>query len=394
MPTKNKKVSPSKTIKNKKPVKASKPAAKPARSASKPAPGKSAAKSVKKPAKPVKASKAAAKPSKPAPKKKPEVKKPVKTAVKAQKTAIKPKPAAKNAAKKAVSLTKGKTSKPTKVVKPVKQAPSAKTKAVKPSKPVVSKAKATPKTTAKPASKAPAKPVSVAAAKKPEAGPKASIQKPVVKDSKPLKTAPQPAENKVPVNENTRKATDVFSKKPNSDRSNSGVLAITNTIPVKDKHEISPSKIALISNSITNPIKKTDSYAVKPEKEPNGKFELEFVIHSSAEMLYEFLSTPSGLSEWFCDDLNIRNGIYTFIWEDQLQQARLLKTVDVHLVRFQWVDKTDGSYFEFRIQRDDLTNDISLIITDFAETVSERESSKLLWHSQIEKLMHVIGSIF
>ncbi|MBA3683581.1 MAG: SRPBCC domain-containing protein [Bacteroidetes bacterium] len=111
-------------------------------------------------------------------------------------------------------------------------------------------------------------------------------------------------------------------------------------------------------------------------------------------MLYEFLSTPSGLSEWFCDDVNIRNGIYTFIWDGQMQQARLLKTVDVLLVRFQWVDKNDGSYFEFRIQRDDLTNDISFIITDFADTNSERESSKLLWASQVEKLMHVIGSIF
>ncbi len=172
------------------------------------------------------------------------------------------------------------------------------------------------------------------------------------------------------------------------------VLAITNTIPKKEKVEISLSKIASISSSITNPVKKTDSYAIKPEKEPAGKFELEFIVHASADMLYEFLSTPSGLSEWFCDDVNIRNGIYTFIWDGQMQQARLLKTVDVLLVRFQWVDKNDGSYFEFRIQRDDLTNDISFIITDFADTNSERESSKLLWASQVEKLMHVIGSIF
>lgn len=172
------------------------------------------------------------------------------------------------------------------------------------------------------------------------------------------------------------------------------VLAINNTIPKKEKIEISPSKIASISSSITNPIKKTDSYAIKSEKEPNGKFELEFVVHASADMFFEFLSTPSGLSEWFCDDVNIRNGIYTFIWDGQMQQARLLKTIDVLLVRFQWVDKSDGSYFEFRIQRDDLTNDISLIITDFADSNSERESAKLLWHSQVEKLMHVIGSIF
>lgn len=183
----------------------------------------------------------------------------------------------------------------------------------------------------------------------------------------------------------------VFSK---TEKKTPEVLAVQNTLPVKNKEEIPLSKIVSISSSITNAVRKTDSYSIKPEKEPNGKFEMEFVIHSSAEMLYEFLSTPSGLSEWFCDDLNIRNGIYTFIWDDQLMQARLLKTVELQVVRFQWVDKTDGSYFEFRIQKDDLTNDISLIITDFAETSGERESAKLLWQSQIEKLRHVIGSIF
>ncbi len=171
------------------------------------------------------------------------------------------------------------------------------------------------------------------------------------------------------------------------------VIALNNTIPIKKENEISLSKIASISSAITNPVKKTESYSVKLEKEPNGKFELEFVIKASADLLYEFLYTQSGLSEWFCDDVNIRNGIYTFIWDGQMQQARLLKTIDHQLVRFQWVDKTDGSFFEFRLQQDDLTNDVSLMITDFADNSSEKESSKLLWQSQIEKLMHVVGSI-
>ena len=171
------------------------------------------------------------------------------------------------------------------------------------------------------------------------------------------------------------------------------VIAINNTIPVKKENEISLSKIASIASSITNPIKKTESYSVKPEKEPNGKFELEFVIKASADLLYEFLYTQSGLSEWFCDDVNIRNGIYTFIWDGQMQQARLLKTIDHQLVRFQWVDKIDGSFFEFRLQHDDLTNDVSLMVTDFADSLNERDSSKLLWQNQVEKLMHVVGSI-
>jgi len=172
------------------------------------------------------------------------------------------------------------------------------------------------------------------------------------------------------------------------------VLAITNNIPVQVKQEISTSKINSISSSITNPVKTNDAYAVKFEKEPNGKYELEFVVKSSADLLFEFLYTSSGLSEWFCDDVNIRNGIYTFVWDGQLQQARLLKTIENQLVRFQWVDKVDGSYFEFRIQKDELTNDISLIITDFAENTQDANSSKLLWQSQVDKLLHVIGSIF
>ncbi len=172
------------------------------------------------------------------------------------------------------------------------------------------------------------------------------------------------------------------------------VLAITNVIPKVEKVELSASKIASITSSITNPVKKVEAYAVKPEKEPNGKFEMEYITRASAEMLYEFLATPSGLSEWFCDDVNIRNGIFTFIWDGQMQQARLLKTIDEHLVRFQWVDKTDGSFFEFRIQRDDLTNDISLIITDFADSKGDQESAKLLWNNQVDKLMHVLGSVY
>jgi uncharacterized protein YndB with AHSA1/START domain len=236
---------------------------------------------------------------------------------------------------------------------------------------------------------------------------KKAIQAPVV-TAKKVESVQKPASNAVaataaPISKEkiTRPVMDEKLKKMAANalkrippEKRTGVLAINANATAKSKNEISPSKIAHISYSITNPSRKTDSYAIRPEKEPAGKFEMEFVVHASAEMLYEFISTPSGLSEWFCDDLNIRNGIYTFIWDDQLQQARLLKTIDQQLVRFQWVDKTDGSYFEFRIQRDDLTNDISLIITDFGDTHSERESSKLLWQSQVEKLMHVLGSIF
>ncbi|MFO0356918.1 MAG: START-like domain-containing protein [Sphingobacteriaceae bacterium] len=289
--------------------------------------------------------------------------------------------------------------------KAAKKAPAKKQKPVKKAVVKAKKAKVAPKKAAPKKPIAKAKPVKKAAPKKvakpvvKKAAPKKPVAKPVAKKEVKKVEAPKVVVKKTipvkPIQENHTPVKAVAKKEvmADDDKKND-VLAIMNTIPKTEVPQLSASKIASITSSITNPIKKQGAYAVKTEKEPNGKFEIEFGFRASSEMLYEFFSTASGLSEWFCDDVNIRNGIYTFIWDGQMQQARLLKTVDNQLARYQWVDKTDGSYFEFRIERDDLTNDISLIVTDFADNKADQESAKLLWHSQVEKLMHVIGSIF
>lgn len=129
-----------------------------------------------------------------------------------------------------------------------------------------------------------------------------------------------------------------------------------------------------------------------PKKEPKGKFELEYVVRTSAGILYELLTTPSGLSEWFADDVNIRDGIFTFFWDGSEQKARLLGFKEEKYVRLQWLDKPEGSYFEFRIEKDELTGDISLMIVDFADEASDQQTSKLLWDSQVNKLLHVLGN--
>ncbi len=152
----------------------------------------------------------------------------------------------------------------------------------------------------------------------------------------------------------------------------------------------------MVKKSIVAPItfRQEDPGPTKFIKEPNGKFEMEFVIRASEDMVFEFVSTESGLSEWFCDDVTIRNGIFTFIWDGQEQQAKLVKELPPSYIRYQWMDKNDGSYFEFKTQKDELTNDISLIITDFASDKSDEESARLLWNSQVDKLLHVLGSFF
>lgn len=122
-------------------------------------------------------------------------------------------------------------------------------------------------------------------------------------------------------------------------------------------------------------------------------FHLEYPIHSSINILFERLSTISGLSEWFADDVNIdREGIYTFTWEGSSQQAQLVSKKKGQFVRFKWLDSAEDEYFEFKIQIDDLTSDVSLIVTDFADDEEEKEDAINLWDTQIDLLKSIIGS--
>ena len=121
------------------------------------------------------------------------------------------------------------------------------------------------------------------------------------------------------------------------------------------------------------------------------KFEIEFVIQSSPQMLYQYLATPSGLSEWFADNVNSRGEKFTFIWDGSEEEAKLLKRKTAEFVRFAWEEAEDDSYFEMKIIVDEITKDVSLFITDFAED-DEVEESKMLWTNQVSDLKQVLGS--
>jgi len=123
----------------------------------------------------------------------------------------------------------------------------------------------------------------------------------------------------------------------------------------------------------------------------NTKMELEYTINTSPKVLFPRLSTAGGLSEWFADDVHVNNKIFTFIWERSEQEAEMLMKKELQFVRFHWLDDEDPkSYFEFKIHQDDLTRDIALIITDFAEE-EDLESAKELWDSQVGSLKHLLG---
>ncbi len=120
------------------------------------------------------------------------------------------------------------------------------------------------------------------------------------------------------------------------------------------------------------------------------KFELEYTLNTSPRVLFNRLSTPAGLSEWFADDVNLKDGLYSFEWNGTAQIAEVVARKDNKYIRFKWIEEEDECYFEFKIQKDELTGDLALMITDFAEK-NEMADATDLWDTQIAELKHAIG---
>lgn len=122
-----------------------------------------------------------------------------------------------------------------------------------------------------------------------------------------------------------------------------------------------------------------------------SKIQLEFPIKCSPSVLHNRFSTASGLSEWFADDVHVKGKKYTFIWDGSEQVAEMIQNKDSRVVRFKWDDDDDEeTYFEFLITKDELTGDVTLLITDFADD-DEVEEVTELWNSQVTDLRRILG---
>jgi uncharacterized protein YndB with AHSA1/START domain len=122
------------------------------------------------------------------------------------------------------------------------------------------------------------------------------------------------------------------------------------------------------------------------------RYELEYTLNCSPKVLFSRLSTPEGLSEWFADNVTVNGEIFTFHWNKSEGKARISTLRENKSVRFEWIDRLnkESNYFEFRIIIEELTGDLALLITDFAEP-DEKEDAIYLWDSQISDLKRALG---
>ena len=123
------------------------------------------------------------------------------------------------------------------------------------------------------------------------------------------------------------------------------------------------------------------------------KIHLEYMLKAgSANIVWSIISTPSGLETWFADKVTVDDKIYTFHWgKTEQRKAEVAHIRTNNYIRFHWLDDEDKhSYFELRINYNELTEDLTLEITDWAES-DEIEDMKDLWNSEIEKMKRVSG---
>ncbi len=120
-------------------------------------------------------------------------------------------------------------------------------------------------------------------------------------------------------------------------------------------------------------------------------YTLEYPVRCSPSILFEFLSTPAGLQEWFADRVDERDNIFFFSWNGSSQKAEVLESQEEKFIRFHWLDAPKEEYFEFSIEKSEITNQTILIVKDFAEKKEVKDQS-MLWDYQVKDLFHRIGS--
>jgi len=121
------------------------------------------------------------------------------------------------------------------------------------------------------------------------------------------------------------------------------------------------------------------------------KFTLEYIIRSSPMILYDFLTTATGLQQWFADEVDNDGREFSFTWRGDTERADLVSTEDDDFIRYRWEWQDANEYFEFRIDKTEITNDTILYVTDFAEE-RDIDNAKRLWDAQIHNLIKRIGA--
>ncbi|UXX78020.1 START-like domain-containing protein [Reichenbachiella carrageenanivorans] len=122
------------------------------------------------------------------------------------------------------------------------------------------------------------------------------------------------------------------------------------------------------------------------------KFVGEYEIRASKKMLYPYLSTASGLAQWFADDVNIdEDKTFTIIWDGEENKAKMVSHRTNSQVKFEFVsDDEEPSYVEFKVDMNEMTQSVFIRVTDYSDMDDENELQDL-WESLMTNLREIVG---
>ncbi|MGI6573040.1 MAG: START-like domain-containing protein [Fermentimonas sp.] len=123
------------------------------------------------------------------------------------------------------------------------------------------------------------------------------------------------------------------------------------------------------------------------------KFHIEFLMgNASQNSLWRMVSQIDGLSEWFADEVatDETESVYTFTWGKSNHEAVILQNKPQSVIRYRWAEDDESVYFEFRLRKLDLSGDMTLEVTDFAEP-AEKSDAITLWEAQIDEMKRRLG---
>lgn len=120
-------------------------------------------------------------------------------------------------------------------------------------------------------------------------------------------------------------------------------------------------------------------------------FKSEFLFRASPTIIYKFLTTPDCLIRWFCDDCNVVDGRYTFIWDGEEEIAIVLEDIENEELKLEWEEfEGEGEFLYFQLGRSEVTGETILEITAFCDE-DEREEEEQFWVTQMEALRRASG---
>ncbi len=117
----------------------------------------------------------------------------------------------------------------------------------------------------------------------------------------------------------------------------------------------------------------------------------------SATIAWPLISEAVGLQKWMADYVDDGpDDTLVFKWgeawtQQDVRESKLLRIVKNHYVRLRWLDDNEeNEYWELRLEKSELTGDVTLVITDYADE-DDVENICQVWDDCMERLHNASG---